>query len=104
MILKDKMSAVGYQLVSVCDLAITQIQAGFCTPGVNIGTFCTTPFVGIDRNMHRQHAMGIALTGDMFSAEDAMRFGLVNKVVKKEDLKGEIDKLANKISPQWQGL
>ena len=91
-------SAAGCQLVSMCDLAITQEHASFCAPGVNIGTFCTTPLVGIGRNMHRKHAMEIALTGDMFSAEDAMRFGLVNKVVKTEDLKEETEKLANKIA------
>jgi enoyl-CoA hydratase/carnithine racemase len=91
-------SAAGCQLVSMCDLAITQNKAEFCAPGVNIGTFCTTPLVGIGRNMHRKHAMEIALTGDMFSAADAMRFGLVNKVVKIEYLKDETDKLANKIA------
>lgn len=91
-------SAAGCQLVSMCDLAITQEQAKFCAPGVNIGTFCTTPLVGIGRNMHRKHAMELALTGDMFSAEDAMRFGLVNKVVKRENLQEETEKLANKIA------
>lgn len=91
-------SAAGCQLVSMCDLAIAQDQAKFCAPGVNIGTFCTTPLVGIGRNMHRKHAMEIALTGDMFCAEDAMRFGLVNKVVEKEYLHDETEKLANKIA------
>jgi len=91
-------SAAGCQLVSMCDLAITQANAKFCAPGVNIGTFCTTPLVGIGRNMHRKHAMEIALTGDMFSAEDAMRFGLVNKVVSIDDLTKETDSLANKIA------
>ena len=43
--------------------------------GVNIGSFCTTPRDGIGRNMHRKHPMEMALTGDMFSAEDAVRFG-----------------------------
>lgn len=91
-------SAAGCQLVSMCDLAIAQEQAKFCAPGVNIGTFCTTPLVGIGRNMHRKHAMEIALTGDMFSAEDAMRFGLLNKVVQADVLLEETEKLANKIA------
>ena len=91
-------SAAGCQLVSMCDLAIAQEQALFCAPGVNIGTFCTTPLVGIGRNMHRKHAMELALTGDLFSAEDAMRFGLLNKVVSKEALLEETEKLAEKIA------
>lgn len=91
-------SAAGCQLVSMCDLAIAQDQAFFCAPGVNIGTFCTTPLVGIGRNMHRKHAMELALTGDMFSAEDAIRFGLINKAVSKDCLIEETKKLAEKIA------
>jgi len=91
-------SAAGCQLVSMCDLAIAQDHAKFCAPGVNIGTFCTTPLVGIGRTMHRKHAMELALTGDMFSAEDAVRFGLINKAVEQEVLIDETKKLANKIA------
>ena len=54
-------SAAGCQLVSMCDLAVTQEQAKFCAPGVNIGTFCTTPLVGIGRNMHRKACDGNSL-------------------------------------------
>ncbi|MCB1677282.1 MAG: hypothetical protein KDI16_01195 [Halioglobus sp.] len=53
-------------VVSACDLALASEAAAFCTPGVNIGMFCTTPLVGIGRNLQRKHAMEMALTGDMF--------------------------------------
>ncbi len=91
-------TAAGCQLVSACDLAIASDRAQFCTPGVNIGTFCTTPLVGIGRNMHRKHAMELALTGDMFSAEDAVRMGLVNRAVPESDVRVETEKLAQKIA------
>ena len=91
-------TAAGCQLVSACDLAIASDQAQFCTPGVNIGTFCTTPLVGIGRNMHRKHAMELALTGDMFSAGDAVRMGLVNRAVPESDVRVETEKLAQKIA------
>jgi enoyl-CoA hydratase/carnithine racemase len=90
-------------LVSTCDLAIAASDARFCTPGVNIGTFCTTPLVGIGRNLSRKHAMEMALTGDMFSAKDARKFGLINRHVAPEDLRSETQALAEKIasrSPQ----
>ncbi|OUS26606.1 enoyl-CoA hydratase [Thalassotalea sp. 42_200_T64] len=90
--------AAGCQLVSMCDLAIATEQAKFSAPGVNIGTFCTTPLVGIGRNMHRKHAMELALTGDLFTADDAMRFGLINKSVKSELLIEETEILAQKIA------
>ncbi len=91
-------TAAGCQLVSACDLAIASDAAKFCTPGVNIGGFCTTPLVGVGRNIHRKHAMELALTGDMFSAEDAVRFGLINRAVPAEELQALTDKLADKIA------
>jgi enoyl-CoA hydratase/carnithine racemase len=91
-------TAAGCQLVSACDLAVASDQAKFCTPGVNIGGFCTTPLVCIGRNMHRKHAMELALTGDMFSAEDAYRFGLVNRVVPAERLGETTRELVEKLA------
>jgi len=91
-------SAAGCQLVSACDLAVASETAGFGTPGVNIGTFCTTPLVGIGRNVHRKHAMEMALTGELASAEEALRFGLVNRVVPAAQLEQETRALAAKIA------
>ena len=77
-------TAAGCQLVSACDLAIAASDAGFCTPGVNVGVFCTTPLVGIGRNLSRKHALEMALTGEFFDARDAERFGLINRHVPAE--------------------
>ena len=74
-------SAAGCQLVASCDLAVASSAAKFATPGVNIGLFCSTPMVALSRNVARKHAMEMLLTGDMVSAEDARRIGLVNRVV-----------------------
>ena len=91
-------TAAGCQLVSACDLAIASDRAQFCTPGVNIGTFCTTPLVGIGRNLQRKHAMELALTGDMFGAEDAVRMGLVNRAVPESEVRAASEELAQKIA------
>jgi enoyl-CoA hydratase/carnithine racemase len=74
-------SAAGCQLVASCDLAIASTQAGFATPGVDIGLFCSTPMVALSRNVARKHAMEMLLTGDIISAEKAAAIGLVNEVV-----------------------
>lgn len=98
-------TAAGCQLVSACDLAVASQEVHFCTPGVNIGTFCTTPLVGIGRNMHRKHAMELALTGDMYNAADAQRFGLINRAVPADRLHAEVEELAAKIaSKSAQGI
>ena len=91
-------TAAGCQLVSACDLAIAASDAQFCTPGVNVGVFCTTPLVGIGRNLSRKHAMEMALTGDMFSADEAVKFGLINRHVPSEHLRQETSALAHKIA------
>ena len=74
-------TAAGCQLVASCDLAVASAAAKFATPGVNVGLFCSTPMVALSRNVARKHAMEMLLTGDMVSAEDALRIGLVNRVV-----------------------
>jgi enoyl-CoA hydratase/carnithine racemase len=74
-------SAAGCQLVATCDLAVASETAQFCTPGVNIGLFCSTPMVALSRNVARKHAMEMLLTGDTISAEKAAAIGLVNEVV-----------------------
>jgi len=74
-------TAAGCQLVASCDLAVASSAAMFATPGVNIGLFCSTPMVALSRNVSRKAAMEMLLTGDMISAKEAQRIGLVNRVV-----------------------
>ncbi len=74
-------TAAGCQLVASCDIAIASTAAGFATPGVDIGLFCSTPMVALSRNIARKHAMQMLLTGDIVTAEKAAAIGLVNEVV-----------------------
>ena len=73
-------AAAGCQLVASCDLAVAGAEARFSTPGVEIGLFCSTPMVALSRNVAPKHAMEMLLLGEMASAEDALRIGLVNRV------------------------
>jgi enoyl-CoA hydratase/carnithine racemase len=74
-------SAAGCQLVASCDLAVASDRAGFATPGVDIGLFCSTPMVALSRNIPRKHTMEMLLTGEVVAAERAAAMGLVNRVV-----------------------
>ena len=91
-------TAAGCQLVATCDLAIAGAEARFCTPGVSIGLFCSTPMVALTRNLSRKHAMEMLLTGDMVDADDAARFGLVNRVVPAGEALGAAQELAGRIA------
>lgn len=74
-------TAAGCQLVASCDLAIASEAARFALPGVSIGLFCSSPLVAVGRTISRKHAMEMALTGRLYSATEAERMGLVNRVV-----------------------
>jgi enoyl-CoA hydratase/carnithine racemase len=91
-------TAAGCQLVASCDLAITSSAAKFATPGIDIGLFCSTPMVALSRNVARKPAMEMLLTGEMVSAEEAVRIGLVNRVVAPGSERDEALKLARKIA------
>jgi enoyl-CoA hydratase/carnithine racemase len=83
-------TAAGCQLVSMCDLAVVADTATFAMPGINIGVFCSTPAVGVVRNVSRKRAMEMLLTGEPIDAKTALAWGLVNRVVPASQLDAEI--------------
>ena len=91
-------TAAGCQLVASCDLAVASEDARFATSGIDNGLFCSTPMVPLSRNVASKHAMEMLLTGEMVSAEEAYRFGLVNRVVAPEELEAETERLAASIA------
>lgn len=87
-------TAAGCQLVATCDLAICTDTSTFCTPGVNIGLFCSTPMVALSRAVHRKQAMEMLLTGETVDASTAKDFGIVNRIVPKQYLTQVVNKYA----------
>lgn len=90
-------TAAGCQLVSMCDLAVADESAKFALPGINIGVFCSTPAVGVARNIGRKRSMEMLLTGDVIDAATALQWGLVNRVVAAENLDNEIRRFTDRI-------
>ena len=90
--------AAGCQLVATCDLALSTNDAKFCTPGVNIGLFCSTPMVALSRNVNRKKAMKMLLTGDPVDAKHAKEIGLINDHFDETTLEEEVIKLAENIA------
>jgi enoyl-CoA hydratase/carnithine racemase len=90
--------AAGCQLVATCDLAVAADTATFCTPGVNIGLFCSTPMVAASRNLPRKRMMEMLLLGDAIPAKEAKELGLVNRVVAPAKLEIETRTLAETIA------
>jgi enoyl-CoA hydratase/carnithine racemase len=84
-------TAAGCQLVASCDLAVAGPGARFCTPGVDIGLFCSTPAVALSRNVLPKHAMEMLLTAVTIGPDEASRLGLVNRVAQESARKGALD-------------
>ena len=93
-------TAAGCQLVAACDLAIAGERARFGLSGVNFGLFCSTPLVAVGRAISRKRAMEMAMTGRLYSAAEAERFGLVNRVVPEGHALEEAQALAKTIAQQ----
>ncbi len=91
-------TAAGCQLVATCDLAVAADTARFATPGVRIGLFCSTPMVALSRAVGRKKALEMLLTGEPVGAEDALRSGLVNRVVPADRLREQTMALAAQVA------
>ena len=91
-------TAMGCALAAGCDLVVASEEAKFQTPGVNIGFACVTPMAAIYRSVGRKKCLEMILTGDVISATEAERIGLVNKVVPQKDLENAAFELAEKIT------
>jgi enoyl-CoA hydratase len=73
--------AGGLGLALSCDLVIATEGATFGTPEINVGAFPYMIMALIYRNVPRKKVNEMMLLGDRLSAEDAVTFGLANKVV-----------------------
>src|SRR5215813_4173415 len=87
-------TAAGCQLVASADMAVASEDAGFAAPGGKGGWFCHTPMVAIARSVGRKRAAEMAFTGDSIDAQTALAWGLVNRVVAREQLDEETERLA----------
>lgn len=93
----------GCELALACHFRIASENAKFGQPEVNLGII---PGYGGTQRLARLISTGRAaeyiLTGDMINAEEALRIGLVNKIIEQDQLLKETIALANKISTKGQ--
>jgi enoyl-CoA hydratase len=91
----------GFELALCCDLLIAASGTEFSFPEVNIGVM---PGAGgtqrLTKVVGRAKALEWLWTGDRIPVEEALKYGLVNKIVAHELLMEETFKFAKKLSKQ----
>ncbi len=90
--------ANGAGLTFACDLVVAAEGAKFGTTAINVGLICLGPAVPLLRSVGRKKTLEMVLTGDMISAAEAERLGLVNKVVPDDQLDAATLELASKLA------
>jgi len=88
----------GCEIALACTLRIAVEHAKLGQPEVKLGIICG--YGGsqrLPRLVGRGRALELLLTGDPIDAAEALRIGLVNRVVKKEELLPQCEAIARKI-------
>jgi len=90
--------ANGIGIVAAADLAIAEEGVRLGATAINVGLNCIGPQVSLYRNMGKKRTLDLVLTGKLIVAEEAERFGLLNKVVPKGTLQEETLKMARELA------
>ena len=88
----------GCELAMACHVRVASENARLGTPEVKLGLMCG--YAGtqrLARLVGKGRALEILLTGEMVDAQEALRIGLVNRVVPKDKLMAEAEGLLRKM-------
>lgn len=99
--------AGGFGLAAACDIVIAVDRAKFGTPEINVGLWPMMISAILQRTIPRKAALELMMTGRLITADEALRLGVVSRVVAAESLDEVVDEtvanLAGK-SPAVLGL
>src|SRR5215213_1694235 len=90
--------AGGMGLALSCDLVIAKEGADFWTPEINIGAFPYMIMSIIYRNVPRKKVNEMILLGERLTGEQAVEYGLANKVVPADEFDGAVADWAAKLA------
>lgn len=89
---------IGFQLALTCDFIIGTDSCKFSMPEIKNGIACTLGQYMLEKNLGRSTMTEIVYGCEILSIEECIKYGLINKVVKKSELWNESYLLAKKLS------
>jgi methylglutaconyl-CoA hydratase len=92
--------AGGCGLVSLCDFSYATPESSFAYTEVKIGFVPAIVMVFLVRKVAEKNAREMLLTGDVFKADKALQYGLINYIIEPEELDDVVFKFAQKLCKQ----
>ena len=83
--------AGGFGLAAACDIVIAVDRAKFGTPEINVGLWPMMISAILQRTIPRKAALELMMTGRLITADEALRLGVVSRVVAAESLDEVVD-------------
>jgi enoyl-CoA hydratase/carnithine racemase len=88
----------GMTLVHNCELAIASETATFGAPEITFGAYAALAGPSSTRRILPKHVAELIFTGKRISAENALRWGMINEVVAPDQLLARAEELAEHVS------
>lgn len=88
----------GLELALSADIILAADHATFALPEIRSGTVADAASIKLPKRIPYHIAMEMLLTGRWFDAEEAARWGLVNRILPASELLNEAHKLADELA------
>ncbi len=83
--------AGGLGLIAACDIVVSSLDTDFCVSETRLGLAATTIAPYLVRAMGERQARRYLQTGEVFTAAEAYRIGVVHELVPPEDLDTKVN-------------
>ena len=88
----------GFGLMLATDLAVAADDVQLGMPEINLGLWPHVVTVVVQRALPRRIALELMLTGRRMTPDEALRWGLLNRVVPRNELDGAVEELVQEIA------
>jgi enoyl-CoA hydratase len=90
--------AGGFGLACSCDILVAVDTATFATPEINVGIWPMMIQAILSRSVPRKVLLEMEMLGDRWTAAQLQSLGVVNRVVRREQLDSTVDEIAGQLA------